>query len=409
MKNTLLIILLIVSSLTANAYCRVDTTYKYNYPTNGTNRDNVGRRIYTYTADSLVASYEYQPYDAATSSFLQQGRLLYQYNAAKKLVLETNQGYSTATSTWSDYYRKYYFYSAGGYLIKDSASNRGTPTWTLGGRTTYTNNSDGNPIVIVSEGVNTGTNTYFLTRRTTTSYNGLQSVADTIQFYDQPTSTWSKGIITEYIRNGFGAVTQKVGYVWNAGIANYYPYIRDIYTITGISSVTFETQEQKSSPSSSWVFKTKAFQYYDFISNALLERKDLYFDAVNNSWDTTKRTVYTYNGSIDLVAKDIYYFDIDSQKYTARDREENHCAQINVGITEISEFNRFTVFPNPVSSGSITINSIEKADYALIDLTGKLLQSGDLSAGENRIPLEPISAGVYFVRVGNQSKKIILQ
>jgi hypothetical protein len=109
------------------------------------------------------------------------------------------------------------------------------------------------------------------------------------------------------------------------------------------------------------------------------------------------------------VAKDIYYFDIDSQKYTARDREENHCAQVNVGITEISETNRFTVYPNPVSSSSITINSIEKADYALIDLTGKLLQSGDLNEGENRIPLEPVSTGVYFVRVGNQSRKIVVQ
>jgi hypothetical protein len=357
----------------------------------------------------LVASYEYQPYDAATSSFLQQGRTLYQYNAAKKIILETNQGYSIPTNAWSDYYRKYYFYSAGGYLIKDSASNIGTPTWTLGQRNTYIVNGDGNPIVIVSEAVNTGTNTYVLSRRTTTSYNGLQSVADTIRFYDQPTSTWTNGAIIEYTRNGFGAVTQKIYNSWNVGIANYYPLIRDIYTITGISNVTFQTQEQKSSPSSSWVFKTKAFQYYDFVNNILLERKDLDFDAVNNSWDTIRRTVYTYNGSIDLVAKDIYYFDIDSQKYTVRDREEYHCAQINVGITEISETNRFTVYPNPVSSSSITINSIERADYALIDLTGKLLQSGDLNVGENRIPLEPISAGVYFVKVGNQTRKIVVQ
>jgi hypothetical protein len=257
--------------------------------------------------------------------------------------------------------------------------------------------------------VNTGTNTYFLTRRTTTSYNGLQSVADTVRFYDLPTSTWTDGALIQYTRNGFGAVTQKIYNSWDAGIANYYPLIRDIYTITGISMVTFQSQEQKSSPSSSWVFKTKAFQSYDFVNNVLLERKDLYFDAVNNSWDTTKRTVYTYNGSIDLVAKDIYYFDIDSQKYTARDREENHCAQINVGITEISETNHFTVYPNPVSSSSITINSVEKADYALIDLTGKLLQSGALNEGENRIDINLISAGVYFVKVGNKSKKIISQ
>lgn len=409
MKNIFLILSLLVSTLTAHAYCRVDTTYKYNYPTNGTNRDNVGRYIYSYTADSLVSTYQYQPYDAATSSFLQQGRTLYQYNAAKKIVLETYQGYSTSTSTWNDVTRKYYFYSTAGYLIRDSVSQRGTPTWTLAPRKTYTLNSDGNPIVILYESVNSSTNTYVLSSRTTISYSGLLSVADTIRYYNQSTSTWDNGSITEYTRNGFGAVTQKVHYSWNTGIADYYPSSRDIYTITGIDKVTFQTQERKASPTSSWVFKTKAFQNYDFVNNTLLERKDLDYDAANNSWDTTRRTVYTYNGSIDLVAKDIYYFDIDSQKYNVRDREEYHCAQLNIGITEPSASIQFIVYPNPISSGIIHINTIKEADYLLLDIAGKELQKGTLSMGDNQILFPIISSGVYFVKVGNQIVKLMVQ
>jgi hypothetical protein len=37
------------------------------------------------------------------------------------------------------------------------------------------------------------------------------------------------------------------------------------------------------------------------------------------------------------------------------------------------------------------------------------LQSGALNEGENRIDINLISAGVYFVKVGNKSKKIISQ
>jgi hypothetical protein len=43
------------------------------------------------------------------------------------------------------------------------------------------------------------------------------------------------------------------------------------------------------------------------------------------------------------------------------------------------------------------------------DLTGKFLQSGGLNAGENLINLNGISSGVYLMKVGRQTKKIVIE
>jgi hypothetical protein len=67
------------------------------------------------------------------------------------------------------------------------------------------------------------------------------------------------------------------------------------------------------------------------------------------------------------------------------------------------------MYPNPVIANVVTINSVEHAAYSLSDLTGKLIQLGDLNAGENQIQLNGISSGVYLMKVGRQTQKIIVQ
>ncbi len=69
----------------------------------------------------------------------------------------------------------------------------------------------------------------------------------------------------------------------------------------------------------------------------------------------------------------------------------------------------FGLYPNPTQHRVITITSEEQTTYSIGDLTGKLLQSGDLISGENQIQIPSISAGVYIVKVGHQTQKLIVQ
>lgn len=409
MKKILFFVLLLLSSLGAAAYCRVDTVYNYTYPDNGAIREDVNRRICTYTTDSLVATDEYQVFDAAISAYVRQSKVISQYNAARKLVFQSSQAYSTSANNWVDAGRRYYSYSPAGFLIKDSSSYAGTPTWTKGPRFTYTVNVDGKPVVTLREVWDFASGGFVPTSRTTSKYNGLQLVADTARYYNTSISAFENGSIREYSRNGFGTVIQELLYFWDAATSSYYTKSRDSYNVTGANFVTFQSNEQKAGPTSPWVYKTKAFQRYDMVNMVLLERKDLKYDAGTGVWDTIEKTTYTYNSSYDLISKDIYSFDKDLQEYTTRDQTVYRCASTTVGIEDVQDGKTFSAYPNPVSTGFITINSLGKAHYALVDLRGELVKQGNLSIGENRVQLESLLSGIYILKVGNQSQKVVIQ
>jgi hypothetical protein len=56
-----------------------------------------------------------------------------------------------------------------------------------------------------------------------------------------------------------------------------------------------------------------------------------------------------------------------------------------------------SVYPNPATS-SIQARVLAPASYNLCDLTGRSVQTGMLQTGENKISLEYISPGVYFLK-----------
>ncbi len=90
-------------------------------------------------------------------------------------------------------------------------------------------------------------------------------------------------------------------------------------------------------------------------------------------------------------------------------RSEYQCRQINTGVNDIESYT-FSIHPNPVTGGSFTINATEKADYNIIDFTGKLIQSGALELGDQiQLQLQSYSPGVYFIRIGEGVKKLIIQ
>lgn len=64
MKNTLLTSAFLFFVLNANAYCRVDTVYNYNFPGNVATKVLKGRTIYIYNSDSTVATKLTQNYSA---------------------------------------------------------------------------------------------------------------------------------------------------------------------------------------------------------------------------------------------------------------------------------------------------------------------------------------------------------
>ncbi|MBL1279713.1 MAG: T9SS type A sorting domain-containing protein [Fluviicola sp.] len=67
----------------------------------------------------------------------------------------------------------------------------------------------------------------------------------------------------------------------------------------------------------------------------------------------------------------------------------------------------FVISPNP-SNGHFTIQSEKKSDFNIYTATGKKVQSGVLNLGNTPIDLSELEAGIYIVRIGNYSRKVLL-
>lgn len=65
------------------------------------------------------------------------------------------------------------------------------------------------------------------------------------------------------------------------------------------------------------------------------------------------------------------------------------------------------LYPNP-SNGKVILKSNTEARYDFMDLSGHVIVSGLLHAGENQLDFEQIESGLYILQIGNRQQKLIL-
>ena len=79
-----------------------------------------------------------------------------------------------------------------------------------------------------------------------------------------------------------------------------------------------------------------------------------------------------------------------------------------VSVPTLSKNNLFSVYPNPTTN-TITINGLEKSqDYEVINLQGKVIMRGTADSETISIDLSGQENGIYLIRSGNVSRKILL-
>lgn len=83
----------------------------------------------------------------------------------------------------------------------------------------------------------------------------------------------------------------------------------------------------------------------------------------------------------------------------------------SVGIDEVGDVQVVSIYPNPTRT-ALFLSVPEGNDDRLvniIDNTGKTVISQTLNSGENRIDVSVLSVGVYYVKVGRMTSKLIIQ
>lgn len=404
MNKTFLIILSIILSAEAYSYCQVDTTYQFFYPNNGSIRQVNGRGISFYNADSTIAQEIYQSNSSGTLE--NASRSLYSYNGSKQVTELVTQSFITSSSTWRNSKRLVYNYTAGK-LTEEIRSNWDGASWEPDYRNLYAYDGSGNLTIEGNEDWITATSSWRGVTRTTKTYSPNLS-REITENYSPITLLWVNSKKVEYNRNGLNQITRSYTFEWKPSTSTWDTITRNNNSYSGIF-VTAETEERKATPASSWSFFSKTFSRYNTSTFRLLERNYLEFDSPDNRWDSVSRTTYEYNVTSDLIAKDDFYaFDVSANRYTSRNRTENSCRQINVGVRDLEVFS-FNVYPNPIYDNKITINTEKETDYSLFELTGKILQSEILQLGENNVQLPNLNPGVYLLKVGNSTQRLIKQ
>ena len=85
------------------------------------------------------------------------------------------------------------------------------------------------------------------------------------------------------------------------------------------------------------------------------------------------------------------------QNYTLSAQTSYH----TLGISNVEDFINMSLAPNPATS-QVRVNVTGfagKADCSIIDMSGRVVYSTEINAGENVISLNNVPAGAYFVRV----------
>jgi hypothetical protein len=81
---------------------------------------------------------------------------------------------------------------------------------------------------------------------------------------------------------------------------------------------------------------------------------------------------------------------------------------LTVGVKEIELNISLTAFPNPTAENltlQISVYNNEKLSYQLLDMQGKLLSNGQVTAQQTKINLNGLPSATYFISVFTQENK----
>ena len=68
--------------------------------------------------------------------------------------------------------------------------------------------------------------------------------------------------------------------------------------------------------------------------------------------------------------------------------------------------NKISLFPNPFTS-LLKVSSISKAELSVFNITGKIILKQHINEGATELDLSSFAAGVYFIRVGASTYRVI--
>lgn len=439
MKTIYSLLVILVFSISANAACRMDTLYQFKFAPGSSIKENEYRTVFTYNALNLETERMQQKWNAGTASYINFEKHNTTYNTDNLILTETMTVWNTTSTAWDNFSKTNYYYNAAKKLTTYqhlSWNNSITFGWTLKFQRDYTYNAANNVEIYnlweysVSTGILTNSvriyyaydasqnNIERLTQKHNTTIGTLEN-----QFFETNTfnaandntetisQTWVSGAwknsnryvntftpthkISETVAQRFGTTA------WEADL-------KTVNTYTSFDSLLLTTYERWNTSIGGWVNSTRIIYDYN-VDRQLKEKKVEEYSIALSGWKNYGNETFEYNADKNLSAKDGYSNWMSGGYYNSHYREEYICTNMPTAIKENSVQNDLEIYPNPVTSNLFFIDSKSNHSFSLFNLNGQSLQNGILKNGTNTIDVSGLSSGLYFMKIGNEVQKIIIQ
>jgi len=417
MKKNLFILLIsglffVQTGYNQNFECQVDTIYEYFYVT-GTNVTLPFRRtINQYDSESKLTNRYFQDWNNGSNSYVNQSWNTYTYDINGNLTVHLILNWMA--NSWVNNYKISRTYNSENLAIESLSQQWNAPgnEWLNSSRSFSVYDQQGNQTQLLSQSwtaassswMNVQLNDYEidaqgnLTSRTIKSWSASlnnwenqeryfwtynanqQQIEFLVQEWNAGTSMWLNDSKTENIYDSANLLTQELYANWNQANNTWEQSGKSDFTYTSAGKINEQISQIWLSASSTWQNQSK--QTYEYSTLDVLIAQNQY-----SNWNVTN-AVFDYGTRIEYRCSLIDVSDIDS--YTLSDDMK--------------------LFPNPLGSAElITIQSAQAITYSVRDIFGKIIIQGNLQAGNNTLPTDRFSSGIYFLQAGNKTIKFIIK
>lgn len=328
------------------------------------------------------------------SSWAHDTRTLNTYDGNNYLTNSLSQTWDADLAFWTNVFQSNFTNNPDGTVSQIIGQFWAGDGWGDSTRITYTYTAFGEELTVVSE-YWAGTDWLPITKKTNT-YDGSEYLTHTlVQSWDIISSSWQNSSQSNYTNNANGTVNQVIDQTWNPVTSSWDNFEKTNFTYNAVLAAISQTWE------GSWVNDTRITNTYNGanLTNSLSQD----WDVAESIWANNSQDNYTYTGSL--------IYQIVSQVWESGAWVNVYRTTFTYSPLAIQRFDSqkgITAYPVPAQDYIMVrqSNIAPGSNYVVSDAMGNTFQSGFLKAEETAIDIHALSAGVYFIQIG-QPKQVI--
>ena len=361
-----------------NAANLIDTNVNFQKNTSGA-WVKFARSVYTYNAANLSTEILNQGFDTTSQQWKNGNRTNSTYDGANNLSQRVVQNWNAALMAWENNYQEEYTYNANKKPVTYHSRIWSSSVWVNEFFDSVYYTPTNKQLLKVLRNWNTTTNIWEPDTRYTYYYAITDSLTEVdLEYYNKLTGLWKNGFQDVYTYNTNNTLVTLEKRKWEDAIFDYANYFKELYAYTA--------------------------------QNWLENRTQLIWNTTTNSFDNYAVDSYEYYTSGDLSAQEEYRNWLPAGSYYRfRTRYEYKCIAGTVAIDNVANESTLSIYPNPLTTGFLTVESNEIQPILVMDISGKVILESDLQKGENKLDVRHLSSGMYLVKTKQQTQKLVIE